>query len=71
MTVAIYQDTPNGKLRIGTLTPRKGRSIRSMSHEFMARHPEANPTELFIAKRIWVDGKYVDDIAGMFAFDLT
>jgi hypothetical protein len=51
-TVAIYQQTEDGMLRLGTFTPRKYYSIRAISEQFCYKHPNADPSRLFIAPRV-------------------
>ncbi len=60
-TVAIYEKTGNGMLRLGTFTPRKYYSVRSISEQFCDKHPNADPKALFIARRVQSFGKVVDD----------
>jgi len=61
-TVAIYQQTENGMLRLGTFTQPKGsgRSIREMSEAIYQKMPTLTG-ECFLAPRVRVMGKWVDD----------
>lgn len=59
-TVAIYKKTQDGMLRLGTFTPREFYSIRSVSEQFMAKHPDADPATLYIARRNRIMGRIVD-----------
>jgi hypothetical protein len=59
-TFAIYRDTPDGLLRIGTWTHKgKGRSVRELSTAFYERHPDADGQH-YIAHRWWLMGRWTD-----------
>ena len=38
-TVAIYEDTPNGRFRLGVFTPRNATSVRHIGEQIRQRHP--------------------------------
>lgn len=59
-TVSIYQQTPDGMLRLGLFTPRKFYSVRSVAEQFRARHPDINGP-LFMSNRMFINGRWVDD----------
>ena len=58
-TVAIYQQTEDGLLQLGTFTPHKFYSARSIGEQFRARYPNVRG-KLFMARRINLFGRYVD-----------
>ena len=60
-TIAIYHKTENGLLRLGTFTPRNAVSIRHISQQIRARHPGLKDAELYMAQRIRLFGRWVDD----------
>jgi len=63
MTVTIYQKTENGMLRVGTYTVRgkHSYSVRAIADKFLSQHPNFAPDELYIAKRLNLSGRWVDD----------
>ena len=58
-TAAVYQQTPEGLLRLGVV---RGRSLRLMAITFHKRHPHAyvDGAPLFLAPRYKLMGRYVD-----------
>ena len=62
-TVAIYQDLPAGRLRLGLFTYRgPGRSIYAISQAFHHKMPHAHTDgQLYIARRTRIMGRWVDD----------
>lgn len=66
-TVAIYQQTEHGLLRIGIFRPHKYYSIASIAEQFRKRYPQAESDgALFMADRTllmgmggWVDGERI------------
>jgi hypothetical protein len=55
-TVAIYQQTESGMLRVDTFRPLKHYSILAVSEQSLDRHPNFDPGQLFIARRIKIAG---------------
>lgn len=58
MTVAIYELTDNGRMRLGTMRVR-GNSIRAIASQFYKRHPRASG-QYFIAPRRLMMGRWTD-----------
>jgi hypothetical protein len=61
MTFAIYRDTPDGQLRIGTWTHKGRGSVRELSEAFYKKYPHAEGQH-YIASRwlimgVWTDGE--------------
>jgi hypothetical protein len=61
MTVSIYQDTPNGRVYVGTFTHRGRPSVRVISEAFKKKYPEAESVgKLYVAQRRKLMGEWVD-----------
>lgn len=62
-TVAVYQDTPHGRLRVGLFTYKgSGQGTYAISQAFHAKCPQAHSAgPLYIAKRLRLNGTWVDD----------
>ena len=60
MTYAIYQDTKNGLLRLGTFSPKNATSVREIARQFFARYPSMPRHGVYIARRYNNGHGYVD-----------
>lgn len=69
-TVSIYQKTDNGMLQLGSFTPKKYYSVRSISEQFMAKHPNANPQTLYIKRRGFMPGIGIVDMGELIPFEV-
>lgn len=62
-TVAVYQDTDAGRVRVGLFTYRGiGQSVYAISQAFHTKYPKAHTVgQLYIARRSKLNGQWVDD----------
>jgi hypothetical protein len=60
-TFAIYQDTDDGMLRVGTFTPRNRTSVRHIAEQFFAKCPDAPRGKMYVAQRINMGGGQIID----------
>jgi hypothetical protein len=66
-TFAIYLDTTDGLLRVGTFKPRNATSVRHIADQFFAKQPNLPRGKVYIANRYrdsQTEGGWADDVAG-------
>ena len=60
-TFAIYQDTSDGVLRVGTFTPRKATSVHHIAEQFFEKQPNMPRGKVNICRRRKFGDRWIDD----------
>jgi|HubBroStandDraft_2_1064218.scaffolds.fasta_scaffold585044_1 hypothetical protein len=68
-TVAIYQHTENGWLRVGLFSPRKATSARHIAVQYFAHCPNAPRGKMYATRRYRINGTWADDIGSRFLLE--
>jgi hypothetical protein len=63
MTYALYEETEQGLLRIGTFKPHRATSVREIAAQLFAKYPNMPQGKMYIARRFRLFGKWTDDVA--------